>query len=107
MHHEGAGHDRDHAVRCAHGATALEAEINFGGVRVTVVRADLAWLPAGDRDVASANRAEDLLDVFVRIELRLMRQVKDVHRHLPRAAPAGLSPIPARGARQLLSYSRG
>src|SRR5580698_7183202 len=61
MHDERAGHHRDGLARRAHGAADLEAEIDFGGVRVAMIRADLAGLPAGHGDVAVLDRAEDLL----------------------------------------------
>src|SRR5579862_978217 len=67
MHHEGAGHNRDGLFRRAHGAAAFEAEIDLGGVRVAVIGADLAGLPAGHRDVAVRDGAENLFDVLFRI----------------------------------------
>src|ERR1700691_6116698 len=59
MHDEGAGRYRDGLCRRAHGAAAFEAEIDFSGVRVAMVRADLAGLPARHGDVALLDRAED------------------------------------------------
>src|SRR3954469_1293499 len=58
MHDKGARLDCDGFLGRAHGAAALEAEIDLGGVRVTVIRAGLTWLPAGDRHVALGDPAE-------------------------------------------------
>ena len=79
MHHERARHDVDRPGRRAHLAATLEAEINLGGVRMTMIGADLARLPAGDRDVALADLAEDLLDVVGGIPLLLLEQGLRLH----------------------------
>ena len=55
MHHERAGRHRDGSLRRAHGAAAGVAEIDLGRVRMAVIGADLARLPARDRDVALAD----------------------------------------------------
>src|ERR1700733_8355392 len=83
MHHEGAGRDGDGFLRRAHGAAAFEAEIDLGGVRVAVIRADLAGLPAGHRDVAVLDGAEDFFHVLFRIELGLDRDAEDMHGRSP------------------------
>ena len=79
MHHERAGRDRDGFLRRAHGAAAGKAEIDFGGVRVAMVGADLSRLPAGDGDVAIGDLAQDLLDVVLGIPLLLALEAEDVH----------------------------
>src|SRR3972149_3267998 len=52
MHHERSGHDVDGALGRAHLSAAFETEIDFGRLRVTVIRTHLARLPAGDRHIA-------------------------------------------------------
>src|SRR5262245_11890879 len=79
MHHECAGHDVDRLLGRAHPAAALEAEIDLGRIRMTMIGADLAGFPARDRDVALADLAEDLLDVAGRVPLLLLEQTEDVH----------------------------
>src|SRR5580704_9757937 len=83
MHHEGAGYHGDGLSRRAHGAAAFEAEIDLGGVRVAVIGADLAGLPAGHRDVAVRDGAEDFFDVLFRIELGLAGDAENVHGRPP------------------------
>ena len=56
-----------------------------------MIGADLARLPARDRDVALANLAENLLDVAPGIPLLLLEQIEDMH-------GAHLRPRPARYA---------
>ena len=79
MHHESAGRNRDGFLRRAHGAAAGKAEIDFGGVRVAVIGADLAGLPAGDGDVAIRDLAEDFLDVALGIPLLLAFEAEGMH----------------------------
>src|SRR6478752_3922925 len=89
MNHEPARHDVDRLLRRAHLPAALETEINLGRIRMTMIGADLARLPAGDRDVALADLAEDLLDVTFGIPLLLREQIEDMHRaHLKATACA-------------------
>src|SRR5271166_3137752 len=68
MHHEGARRYVDDAVRRAHLAAALKTEIDLGGFRVTMIGAHLTRLPAGNRDIAFRDPAEDFLDVLLRVE---------------------------------------
>jgi hypothetical protein len=62
-----------------HDAAAGEAEIDFGGIRVAMIGADLAGLPTGDRDVAVGYFAEDFLDVVLGVPLLFAFEAKDVH----------------------------
>jgi len=59
MHHECARYYVDGFPWRVHLAAALEAEIDLGRVRMTVIGADLAGLPACYRDVALADLTED------------------------------------------------
>src|SRR4029077_4833922 len=86
MDDEGAGLDRDGLVRRAHGAAAFEAEIDFGGVRVAMIGADLAGLPARHGDVAVRDGAEDFFDVLFRVELGLAGDAENMHGRSPRIA---------------------
>ena len=79
MHHEGAGRNRDGLLRRAHGAAAGKAEIDFGGVRVAMIGADLSGLPAGDGDVAIGDLAQDLLHVVLGIPLLLALEAENMH----------------------------
>src|ERR1039457_7526479 len=79
MHDEGAGLNGDSLLRRAHGAAAGKAEIDFGGVRVAVVGADLPGLPAGDRDVAIGDLAQDLFHVVLGIPLLLALEAKNMY----------------------------
>src|ERR1700722_1981298 len=83
MDHEGAGYHGDGLPRRAHGAAAFEAEIDLGGVRVAVIGADLAGLPAGHGDVAVLDGAEDFFDVLFRIELGLAGDAENMHGRSP------------------------
>src|SRR5262249_49227823 len=58
-------------------------EIDFRRVRMAVVRADLARLPAGDGHVAAGDLAEDFLHVALGIPLLLALETEDVHRSSP------------------------
>ena len=61
---------------------------------MTMIGADLARLPARDRDVALADLAEDLLDVAFGIPLLLREQIEDMHRaHLKATACALRQPL--------------
>src|SRR5262249_12196140 len=79
MHHERARRHRDGFLRRAHGAAAGKAEIDFRRVRVAVVRADLARLPAGDGHVAAGDLAEDFFHVALGIPLLLALETEDMH----------------------------
>src|SRR5262249_40255912 len=83
MHDKGAGGHRDTLARRAHDAAALDAEINFGGVGVAMIRADLAGLPARHGEVAVFDPAEDLLDMLLRLELGFIGKFEDLHCYLP------------------------
>ena len=80
---EGAGYHVDRLVRRAHSAAAFETEIDFGGMRMAMIWADLPRLPAGDRDVAVFNSAEDFLDVLFGVELGLAHHAEYMHRQSP------------------------
>ena len=69
----------------AHNAAALEAKIDFGGVRMAVIRADLPGLPAGDRDVALFYAAQDFFDVLFRIVFGLFDDAENLHGGAPAA----------------------
>src|SRR5688572_18449691 len=86
-----------------HLAATFEAEVDLGGVRVAVIRADLARIPAGDREIAAGLHAQHILDVFLRVESRLLTEVEDVHsptslrqsRRAARAFPSLIIDLPA------------
>src|SRR6185312_4041663 len=96
MNHEPARHDVDRFGWRAHLAATLEAEIDLGRPRMTMIGADLAGLPARDRDVALANLAEDLLDVAFGIPLLLREQIEDMHRAHLKATACAATPTPRR-----------
>src|ERR1700730_3285211 len=79
MYHERARHHVDRLARGAHLSAALEAEINFGGVRMAVIGTDLARLPARHGDVTLSNLPEDLLHVVLGIPLLLFSQIEHLH----------------------------
>src|SRR5579863_3550282 len=85
MDDERAGNDGNDLFRCAHRAAAFEAEVDLGGVRMTMIRADLARLPACDRHIAGFDLAEYFLDVFLRVEFGLVDHAENMHRSPPRA----------------------
>src|SRR5207237_10085334 len=70
---------RDGLLRGAHRAAALEAEIDLGRLRMAVIGAGLARLPAGDRDIALGDPAEHLLDMLFRVEFLFGLEVEAVH----------------------------
>src|SRR5262249_49957067 len=74
-----SGLERNRLGWSAHGAAALEAEVNLGRIGMTVVRAGLARSPAGDRHIAFTGRAEDLFYTLFGVELLLGRQTESVH----------------------------
>src|SRR3954453_2010923 len=96
MNHEPARHDVNRLLRRAHLPAALETEINLGRVRMTTIGADLARLPARDRDVALADLAEDLLDWRLGIPLLLREQIEDMHRAHLKATACAATPTPRR-----------
>src|SRR5579863_6931596 len=61
MDDKAARPDLDRSFRRRHPPAALEAEIDFGRCRMAVIGAGLARLPAGDREIAPADPAEDAL----------------------------------------------
>src|SRR5262249_29128432 len=69
VHDEAARHHLDLATGRAHAAATGEAEIDLGRLRVAMIRADLARLPACDGDVTAFDTSENLLDVPIRIPL--------------------------------------
>ena len=79
MDAERARHHVDGFAGQSHLAAAGEAEIDFGRVRMAVVGADLAGLPARDGVVAGLAAADielgqDFLDVLLGIPLLLFRR---------------------------------
>src|SRR5258708_30612174 len=86
MHDEHARHSVDCTGRRAHLAAALEAEVDFGCVGVTMIGADLARFPARHRHVACAGAVEDLLDMALRVPFLLPRQIKNTHETAPVAS---------------------
>src|SRR5713101_9892264 len=80
VHDKRARNHRHGLVRRLHRAAALEAEIDLGGVRMAVIGADLARLPARDRDIALADPPEHPLDMLLRVEFLFVLQIETVHR---------------------------
>ena len=76
---EGARHYRNRFSRCSHGASAGKAEIDFGGMWMAVIRADLAGLPASHGEVTLSYFAEDFLDMVLRVPLLLTFEAEDLH----------------------------
>jgi hypothetical protein len=74
MHDKSAGLGFNRFTRRAHHAAAFETEIDFGGVGMTMIRTDLARLPAGDGEIAVAIAAEDFLDVASWHRIRPVRE---------------------------------
>src|SRR5262249_46787690 len=91
VHHERAGYDVDGPLGRAHLAAAANAIINLRRMGVAMIRADLARLPARDRDVALGDLAEDFLDMPLWIPLLFLVQIEHVHREAPTMA-AGAMP---------------
>src|ERR1700736_2592940 len=87
MHHERARRHGDGLRGRAHGAAAGEAKIDFRRVRMTMVGADLARLPAGDRHVPAGDLAEDFLHVPLGIPLLLALETEDVHATISSCSP--------------------
>src|SRR5215471_5284819 len=83
VYDECARNDVDRLGGRAHRAAALETEIDFGGVGMAMIRADLAGLPARDRYVAFADAAENLFDVKLGVPFLLPRQTEDMHESAP------------------------
>lgn len=84
-----ARRDRDRSLGRRHLAAALEAEIDLGRARMAVIGAGLARLPAGDRDIALPDPAENALDVLLRIEGFFPLEIEDVHFYSYLRARAG------------------
>jgi hypothetical protein len=57
----------------------LRSRNNFGRVRMAMIGADLAGLPAGDGDVAVFDAAEDFLDMFLGVEFDFIGQAENPH----------------------------
>jgi len=79
VHHEGAWRHVDGLARRAHRAAAFNAEIDLGCMRMAVVGADLARLPARDGHVARADALENFLDMASGILFLLLPQAEHVH----------------------------
>src|ERR1700742_4982241 len=84
MDTERARHDIERAAWQPHLSAAGEAEVNLSGMRVTVIGADLAGLPASHGVIAGLPAAdiefgEDFLDVLLGIPLLLFLNVERVH----------------------------
>ena len=76
MNDEGARRDRDGCGGRAHRAAAGKAEVDFGGLRMAMVWADLSRLPARHGDVAVGDLAQDLLDMVLGVPLLLGSRLK-------------------------------
>jgi hypothetical protein len=87
MDHESARRDGNSFLWRPHDAATRKAEIDLGSVRVAMIRADLARLPAGDGDVPIGDPAENLFDVVPGVPLLLALETKNVHGDI---APAKL-----------------
>jgi hypothetical protein len=61
---KGSGRQLDRLCRGSHRAAALEAEVDLGGVGVTMIRAGLTRFPTGDRDIALAGLPRTLSTCF-------------------------------------------
>src|SRR5215471_10465957 len=83
MHDECARHDVDCLERRAHFAPALETEIDFRGVGMAMIGADLPGFPAGHRHIASADALENLFDMMVGVPFLLPRQIENMHDGAP------------------------
>jgi len=79
MNDEGPRSDIDGFGRSAHPASALEAEIDLGRIRVAVIGAGLARLPTGDRDIAFVDPPEHSFHVFRGIECLFGLQIENMH----------------------------
>jgi len=79
MDHESTRRDGDSFFWRPHDAATRKAEIDFSGMGVAMIRADLARLPTGDGDVPIGDPAENLFDVMPRVPLLLTLEVKDMH----------------------------
>lgn len=76
---EGAGRDCDGFRRRPHGTAAGKAEIDFGGMRMAVIGADLAGLPASHGEVTLGYFAEDLFNMVLGIPLLFALEAEDMH----------------------------
>ena len=76
---KGAGRNRDTFRRCSHGASAGKAEVDFGGMRMTMIGADLAGLPASQGEVTLGYFAEDLFNMVLGIPLLFALEAEDMH----------------------------
>jgi hypothetical protein len=80
--------DLDGLGRRPHRAAALDAEIDLGGVGMTVIGAGLSRLPARDRHISLRDLAEDLLDMLLGIEALLALEIEGVHGLISASAAA-------------------
>src|SRR5215467_12046279 len=76
---KGTGRDRNGFGWCPHCAATGKAEIDFGGLRVTMIGTGLSRLPAGEGNVTIGDFAKDFLDVMFWIPLLLAFKAEDVH----------------------------
>jgi hypothetical protein len=76
VNYERAGYDFDFAIRRAHDAPACVAKVDLGRMRMAVVGAYLAGLPARNCRIPTGETAEYLLDVLFAVEALLLIQVK-------------------------------
>jgi hypothetical protein len=60
----------------------LEAEIDFSGIRVGMIGADLAWFPASHGHVSLPEITEDFFNMVFRFERLFYQQVENVHTSL-------------------------
>src|SRR5690242_13009616 len=63
MHDERTRDDRDRLFRGSHDSATGKAEVDLGRGGMAVIGADLPRLPTGNRDIATLDPAENLLDV--------------------------------------------
>ena len=63
----------------SHHPAAFEAEVDLGRMRVTVIGADLPWLPASHSDVAVVHAAQDFFNVPFYVENLLINYVECEH----------------------------
>src|SRR5215472_13111663 len=83
MHHECTRHNVDRPRRRTHLAAAFETEIDFRGVGMAMIGADLAGFPAGHRHIPSTDAAENLFDMMRGIPFLLLRKIENVYAYAP------------------------
>ena len=82
-HHECTRHNVDRLRRRTHLAAAFETEIDFRGVGMAMIGADLAGFPTGHRHITSTDAAENLFDMMRGVPFLLLRQIENVHERAP------------------------